>query len=537
MATANAAVRAPRRATDEPRGAACDVLSTAWVLRQSVLPSVASAADLCSLALALPAALCAPCFLRIAHLPKHADPSNRPAKWSGSGVVSPQETLCRRYDAMWYIMRGSSSDCSGYALAQKPPSPKLEALVVFLCRQETAGPLEMLREALLFWALQEIQRQRERISDLEGSIRRLCAAHDEDPAPHLLPPRARHQSAGGTAWVSGTPLWDGGRSAEQERKARLGARATYHEGVARADEAERQQQQQEEDAEGEEGAGEGGRLSRPQHSHSVTKLVRLTGRRSSIEEILPLLQATTPEQALMNARMLRAAEHIKRVYGGRPTSAIQIGVGSPPPQPPQGQEDAGGCDDDGMALRLPAPLLADVRQRTHQLDKLAKLTGRRGSLTQITALLNAQSPVQALENARTLYTAERIKKRYGDRPVMHAAAAAVLQQEQQAGSRPRSQSSEVVFLPGQELQDGSRTRSMTIDSGEDGMAAAARAGRPAVRAPVQSPDLQPAACASAAVQAMLEPSASGTSSSRSKRGSSKSSKRSSAPQPLNPVNP
>jgi hypothetical protein len=53
--------------------------------------------------------------------------------------------------------------------------------------------------------------------------------------------------------------------------------------------------------------------------HIMTKLERLTGRRESLEEIGPLLHAKTAEEALRNGRILRAADHLKRVYGGRPT--------------------------------------------------------------------------------------------------------------------------------------------------------------------------------------------------------------------------
>eukprot|EP00727_Mastigamoeba_balamuthi_P001276 m51a1_g11145 hypothetical protein (1274) ;mRNA; r:208090-219161 len=58
-----------RRARTEGSGAegrAQESLGAAWELRQSVVGHVADAADLCSLALALPCALCAPCFRRLA---------------------------------------------------------------------------------------------------------------------------------------------------------------------------------------------------------------------------------------------------------------------------------------------------------------------------------------------------------------------------------------------------------------------------------------------------------------------------------------
>jgi len=53
-----------------------------------------------------------------------------------------------------------------------------------------------------------------------------------------------------------------------------------------------------------------------------------------------------------------------------------------------------------------------------KIDKLSKLTGRRGSLSEIRPLLESKTVEQARSNAQSLYQVEKLKKRYGDRPIV-----------------------------------------------------------------------------------------------------------------------
>eukprot|EP01105_Mastigella_eilhardi_P012537 TRINITY_DN285_c0_g3_i2.p1 TRINITY_DN285_c0_g3~~TRINITY_DN285_c0_g3_i2.p1 ORF type:complete len:341 (+),score=95.91 TRINITY_DN285_c0_g3_i2:184-1206(+) len=118
------------------------------------------------------------------------------------------------------------------------------------------------------------------------------------------------------------------------------------------------------------------------------KLVWLTGRRSSVEQIAPLLVARTPEEAKDNAGLLKATEHMKRVYGERPRIGSEI----------MSQDE-------------------DFGRRDANMEKLARLTGRRGSLGEIDVLLAPQTPEEAVENAHALRKMEHLKKRFGARPL------------------------------------------------------------------------------------------------------------------------
>ena len=53
-----------------------------------------------------------------------------------------------------------------------------------------------------------------------------------------------------------------------------------------------------------------------------------------------------------------------------------------------------------------------------RIEKLSRLTGRRGSLSEIRGLLLPSNPEEAKRCAQSLYTVEKLKKRYGERPAM-----------------------------------------------------------------------------------------------------------------------
>jgi len=55
-----------------------------------------------------------------------------------------------------------------------------------------------------------------------------------------------------------------------------------------------------------------------------------------------------------------------------------------------------------------------------KIDKLSKLTGRRDSLSEIRPLLESKTVEQARSNAQSLYQVEKLKKRYGDRPIVES---------------------------------------------------------------------------------------------------------------------
>jgi len=224
----------------------------------------------------------------------------------------------------------------------------------------------------------------------------------------------------------------------------------------------------------------------------MNKLQKLTGRKMSLEEISPLLHARTADEALRNGKMLRTAEHLKRVYGGRPENYVL----SPPQRPvddkklpsspvhrhqhqhshhqhqthshsPQShnKEDSKSPDVDAEPVPINPREKARLRKKKsrsvfdftslnpidgedefenkpspngtgggnresaagelaggstfgRKIEKLTRLTGRRGSITEIRSLLLPNSPEEAKKCAQSLYTMEKLKKRYGERPTM-----------------------------------------------------------------------------------------------------------------------
>ena len=91
-------------------------------------------------------------------------------------------------------------------------------------------------------------------------------------------------------------------------------------------------------------------------------------------------------------------------------------------EPPALEGGAGAPGSSGVPAEAgqPTPSVALGRK----IDKLSKLTGRRGSLSEIRPLLESRTVEQARTNAQSLYAVEKLKKRYGDRPVVDTAAAA-----------------------------------------------------------------------------------------------------------------
>eukprot|EP00727_Mastigamoeba_balamuthi_P010715 m51a1_g6266 hypothetical protein (890) ;mRNA; r:136249-139940 len=209
-------------------------------------------------------------------------------------------------------------------------------------------------------------------------------------------------------------------------------------------------------------------------SSSMVKLAQITGRKKSLSEIQLLLGASTAQEALENARLLRTAEHIKRVYGDRPLileargDDIRVRCSSQPPLPEEASrpgepavhrhtlaivevpddyceaeekddeaevecEDEGGPEATATATASAAPqedascssseapkeagAEGSPRTPNANIDKIVKITGRKRSVTEILPLLyQASTPREAKENARLLRASEHIKRMYGDRP-------------------------------------------------------------------------------------------------------------------------
>jgi len=223
----------------------------------------------------------------------------------------------------------------------------------------------------------------------------------------------------------------------------------------------------------------------------LNKLQKLTGRKMSLEEISPLLRARNADEAKRNGRMLRTAEHLKRVYGGRPENYVcvtTVPAPAPAPAPPAAAAApaAAGNGDDadtGQGGEKSSPTRSHHHQHPHhaeeqdaaepmpisrkdrarlrkkksrsvfdftslrpidgeeddeavpqqtsrttelvnettfglKIEKLSRLTGRRSSLSEIRGLLLPSNPEEAKRCAQSLYTVEKLKKRYGERPSM-----------------------------------------------------------------------------------------------------------------------
>ena len=378
-------------------------------------------------------------------------------------------------------------------------------------------------EDTLAMALQEMRRHRARLHELEELVRHLSVQYGLDPES-LLTPEVLGSAPGSKLVLRHGPC--GLRAAVRTDEDFSGsARASVFipDGTARAPPAPRtppapapapsssssaadgDDDDNDEDNDGENaedddelnaGAPEPSESARRQQQQQMvtemkvanimSKLQRLTGRKMSLEEIGPLLVAATPDEALRNGRLLRTADHLKRIYGGRPDyilpapatpaaaptaaaaapTAEAPSTGSPSPaarpapadtpaaaphdaalagdaladgcphtrtrrsrsffKPPVGGDADGDAAAAGAALEgaeaacQPTPSVTLGRK----IDKLSKLTGRRGSLSEIRPLLDSRTVEQARTNAQSLYAVEKLKKRYGDRPMVDTAATA-----------------------------------------------------------------------------------------------------------------
>jgi len=387
-------------------------------------------------------------------------------------------------------------------------------------------------ENAIVMAVREIRRYRERIAELEEHVRQLSESYGIDPESLLMP-----ESMGASAGSS-TVL----------RKGARGIRVSV-EGTHPTTSSSRQDLASEFTDDSQQlttpsmlspsfrpelpGPPNGvGRQQNPMISDDqkplseeqkmnniMTKLQKLTGRKMSLEEISPLLRARTADEAMRNGRMLRNAEHMKRVYGGRPGNYVCVKSNSPTPGSPQApvptaapaapaaaaapastttattaQEPApksepapaapaapspeknspqhshghqhlhqhrearskgdgeevfsrkekahlrkkkshsvfdftslmpidGEDDDDMPPPEVPLPESASTEVVNDptvgiKIEKLSRLTGRRGSLSEIRGLLLPTTAEEAKKCAQSLYTVEKLKKRYGERPAM-----------------------------------------------------------------------------------------------------------------------
>jgi len=75
-------------------------------------------------------------------------------------------------------------------------------------------------------------------------------------------------------------------------------------------------------------------------------------------------------------------------------------------------------DEENKATPNVAGELAGGSTFGRKIEKLTRLTGRRGSISEIRGLLLPANPEEAKQCAQSLYTMEKLKKRYGERPTM-----------------------------------------------------------------------------------------------------------------------
>jgi len=363
-------------------------------------------------------------------------------------------------------------------------------------------------ENAIVLAVREIRRLRERITELEEHVRHLSESYGIDPESLLMP-----ESLGASAGSS-TVLRKGARGIRVSVEEPGQAITSSH--LTSSDTSEDHSQQLTTPStvvspshgvvvpdlpnspHGRVGpmVPEERPLSEEQKMANImTKLQKLTGRKMSLEEISPLLRARTADEALRNGRMLRTAEHLKRVYGGRPENYICVTTVAPaiPTSAPatttsaapdftptekastslspqhshthqhqhvhshketagNPEEDAeayksmshrerarlrkkksrsvfdfsslrpiDGEDDDEDSESKPPPDFetAELTNETTfglRIEKLSRLTGRRGSLSEIRGLLLPTTAEEAKKCAQSLYTVEKLKKRYGERP-------------------------------------------------------------------------------------------------------------------------
>eukprot|EP00727_Mastigamoeba_balamuthi_P001257 m51a1_g11128 hypothetical protein (1323) ;mRNA; f:132232-146804 len=128
-------------------GRAQESLGAAWELRQSVVGHVADAADLCSLALALPCALCAPCFSRLAPLFPYAfptatslfEPLRSIPTWPNSSTVVLAAYLAGR--ATPHALEELARRCPGLSrVLTQPTVCGLIASMAAVCRSPCGDP-------------------------------------------------------------------------------------------------------------------------------------------------------------------------------------------------------------------------------------------------------------------------------------------------------------------------------------------------------------------------------------------------------------
>eukprot|EP00727_Mastigamoeba_balamuthi_P004223 m51a1_g13799 hypothetical protein (465) ;mRNA; r:356589-360314 len=142
MSSASPPPERTRRARTERggwQGRAEESLGAAWELRQSVVGHVADPSDLCSLALALPCALCAPCLLR---LQLFCRPSTAPDSAARSATVALALFLAGQAtsEALGELVRR----CPGLSHALLcPGSCGLRDAVVAVCSSPCADPCSL----------------------------------------------------------------------------------------------------------------------------------------------------------------------------------------------------------------------------------------------------------------------------------------------------------------------------------------------------------------------------------------------------------
>jgi len=199
----------------------------------------------------------------------------------------------------------------------------------------TTTPTADETENAIALAVREIRRYRERIAELEEHVRVLCESYGIDPES-LLTPESMGASAG-----SSTVLRKGARGIRVSVEGTTHTRSSSRQDLTVSDSMEDLSQQLTTPSMSVLSPSRPevpitpiqAQLSEEQKmSNIMHKLQKLTGRKTSLEEISPLLRARNPDEAMRNGRLLRTAEHLKRVYGGRPEGYVCV-VASPSPPP------------------------------------------------------------------------------------------------------------------------------------------------------------------------------------------------------------
>ena len=264
---------------------------------------------------------------------------------------------------------------------------------------------------------------RQRLEALEDLVGRVCMAQGIDPESMLAEPddnskgSARQESTGSTSTTTDAASTTSSTSTTSTSTA---STSTASAGVVLMEAVAEQEMTEEQKLE-----------------NIKSKLRRLTGRKMSLEEIGPLLHARNPDEALRNGRMLRTAEHLKRVYGTRPGAYVRAAnsadTGTRHKRKSLSSVDlselmpGGSSSHSGSAHNSDAGLVAAASAEQAgeglKMEKLTRLTGRRGSLSEIRSLLLPSTVEEARQYAQSLYTLEKLKKRYGERPAVERAVA------------------------------------------------------------------------------------------------------------------